>query len=114
MIALKEEVEKLENLKTPKKNAEYETRLLRRTTIMNTKIMKAMILYARIKRKRKTGKNLGKMRRLFGAVEEEQSSLKSELPHEYAAFKGLSGGAFYEKPKKEIENIIQTIPCSNW
>ena len=74
MIALKEEVEKLENLKTPKKTPSTRTRLLRRTTIMNTKIMKAMILYARIKRKRKTGKNLGKMRRLLALSKKSKAA----------------------------------------
>ncbi len=32
---------------------------------MNTKIMKAKVLYARIKLKKKTGKSLGKMKRLL-------------------------------------------------
>lgn len=110
VIALKEEVEKLENLKTPKKNAEYEDEAIAEDNYYEYEDNESDDTVRPNKTQEKDGQKSGQNAQAVGAVEEEQGSLKNELPPEYAAFKGLSGGAFYEKTKEEIENIFKQYP----
>ena len=88
-IGIREEIERQEkggkaltpkNKTTPRKSRPTKTKLWRRRIIMNTnRLIKTVGLYAKIKKKKQTGKSYLKMRRLLALSKKRQ---RADLPAE--------------------------------
>lgn len=109
VLGLKSEVERLENLKTVK-TQKYEDEAISEDNYFEYEDNESGGVVRADKEEEKNGGELRQDEKTVGSVEEGKSSSDGLTP-EYPSFNGLSGGAFYEKVRDEIENIFKTYPA---
>lgn len=111
VLGIKAEVERLENMKTQKKEMTYEDEAIAEDNYYEYENNESQDTVCEDKEKEKDGQKLWEDEAAVGSVEERKNSVKEGLPPEYASFNGFAGGNFFEKVREEVEKIFAQFPA---